>query len=162
MPYHTILCPFMPFHTISCHILIIWGKFLVLITIICYPKIRWSLNSLTGGCCPYDSQSSTEQISIMLAFFNRKFSWDPFLNVVFFGMSFFLVCRLFWYVVFFGMSFFLVGRFFWYVVFFGMSFFFCPYWVYKDREDRHYFSLPLSLRRSTPCKKWNYQRSLKT
>ena len=108
--YH--LMPFMPFHTISCHILIIWGKFLVLITIICYPKIRWSLNSLTGGCCPYDSQSSTEQISIMLAFFNRKFSWDPFLNVVFFGMSFFLVCRLFWYVVFFGMSFFLVCRFF--------------------------------------------------
>ena len=137
----------MPFHSISCHISIIWGKIWVLITIICYPKIRWSLNSLSGGCCPYDSQSSTEQISIMFAFFNRKFSWDPFLNVVFFGMSFFLVCRLFWYVVFFGMSFFLVFRFFlvcrffWYVVFFGMSFFLvCRFFRYVVFFGMSFFS----------------------
>ena len=89
-----------------------------------------------------------------------------FWYVVFFGMLFFLACRFFWYVVFFGMSFFLVCRFFWYVVFFGTLFFlysfFCFRWINKERTDRHCFSLPLSLRGSTPCKKWNYQRSLKT
>ena len=71
------------------HILIIWWKIHVLLTKNLPPQIWLSPKNLEKfshrRCYLLDSQSSTDQISVVFAVFHLKFSWNVF------------ICDIFWW-----------------------------------------------------------------